>query len=239
MLKKWRILGGMRWNLGGTHFAGWMGVRAIAATMMASTIGYSGCLQSGPVVQDDAYLDYLNAPVIDEDDFTNSTPTPGQIVFLPRGQTTFTYKLHVVYDGTQPLVAHLWVDRSRPCQLQDGDCGAEHEPGLPTHAANSPDWEFGPEVVPNLSLSPPNASNVGTCHRIDFYVSTATGLGSDPEVQTTDSGSASGPNRPGNVAHARWIVVTRPLSATSFPDINSCWSTSLGTGSDAPPQPAP
>lgn len=161
---------------------------------IAASGAYSGCLLGRRFVPDDADLDPVVPPAIIPDGLTD--PLPGAVIVLTPGDSMSHNFTVAVSGGLGPLVYRFIKDRPRPCS--GPDCGRVDAQGMVDPYDNGGMATFSRPLSFNLA---------GHCTRVDLYVSSAF---RDPDLPTT-------PVRDGDIAFARWYVVTPNINGDPVP----------------------
>lgn len=178
-------------------------LRAVAHVALAAALAQPSCLLNKRIVPDDAEITPLTPAVIVEDP-TMTNPLPGTLKVIRAGEAV-TFQVKVIRGDEQPLQAVYFIDRARPCDGPE-TCGEQQVPLVVTAP------EAGLErTVPPFTR---RFREPGHCYRVDLYISPAFRAVSDPRVEHE-------PQRTGDVAHARWLVVTRNQDDT-LPPISIC-----------------
>jgi hypothetical protein len=191
-------------------------VRRVIGSILVAAFGASSssCLLDRQILED-GYVTPLSAPVIVEQrsvgtmDVTN--PLPGEIIVAPTptGGAGFPVEFTVTirFPFAVPLLARAWTDRNlENCIARDtgGTCGADIRlAALPPPEAGI-DRRFKFRVDFNTELR---------CTRVDLYVA--------HRFQNDDNSVRHLPERPGEVAHARWLVIV-PSRTGQLPPPDEC-----------------
>lgn len=139
-----------------------------------------------------------------------TNPLPGEIIIgpVPTGQAlTQRFRVTFEYNFAVPLFVGVWKDRNLESCVTTGSpptCGTQVATRRiePSDASVTRSFEFSVDV-----------SAPSKCTRVDLYAS--------PRFQVGDDTTDHLPERPGEVAHARWYVVV-PSETGVFPSYDAC-----------------
>ena len=202
----------LRCAVGGTVFAPLRFVTLAASTVIAASLGYSGCLLDTRIVPDDVELRPLT-PV----SFVSASPRPpGSMIILDQTATSQTFDVTIASENKGPLWVHWYVDRERPCSVTLRNCGPYSQYPLPEQSANEPGnlRHLRTETIGVQDFAPGSGSSgTGHCSTVDLYIST------EFKGQTELDHE---PVREGDVSFARWFVVRPDHSTGHLPDISDC-----------------
>jgi hypothetical protein len=170
------------------------------------------------------YLTPLSPPVIVAERRTGSVtltnPLPSEIIVVPTDAPTpfrQTFRVAVRYEFPVRLFVRGFVNRNLDTCLQSNDprsstCGVEIPRTDLTPVLDPPDGG----TLRTLSFARDFAPS--TCTRVDLYIS--------PRFQDLDATVRHLPDRPGEVAHARWYVVV-PSTLGVYPPLDACQDASM------------
>jgi hypothetical protein len=175
----------------------------------------TACLLDRRIGQPGEYLTPLAPPVIVMERGANpnfiTNPLPGEIIIgpTPTGEAiTQRFKVSFRYGFAVPLFVRVWTDRNLESCVTTGStptCGTQQATRVlePNDSGAFRTAEFVVDV-----------SAASKCTRVDLYASPRFDVNGD---DTTDHL----PERPGEVAHARWYVVV-PSATGVFPSYDAC-----------------